>query len=645
MKLATIFGNHAVLQQGKNLPLWGTATPLARIAAKLGNVSAATVASDDGRFVLYFPPQCPGGPLELQVEDRTTHEILTLTDLHIGEVWLAGGQSNMAFRLGEEGHSGAEAIAAAKLPSVRFYEVPVTTYPSGRSEANGQWTLCSPASAAAFSAVAYYFAAKRSRDTGMAIGIIQAACGGTNIEAWLSRPALAGLPDYAAEQEQYEYNNCNPEIFTRFPDNRELFDREKRDCDCWRRLFPAMPENTGVRRDWHRPELDDASWERLVLPESWTMAGYNHAGVFWFRYTVDLPSEWQGKDLELSLGAVDKADITYFNGQEVGATGDGLEMRFWQELRSYPVPGRLVKAGRNGIAVRAASAVSICADGGLIGPAEKMFLRLKDNPDAVIPLTGEWRMRMECNLGTEGTEKMRVLGAGEPHSLHMMFDNLIAPVVPYAVRGALWYQGEANAICGAGRYRQLLVALIGDWRRWWAQREYDFLIVQLPGFQEPRQYNGLSTWAQLREAQESAARDAGVPPPITTIDCGDTFDLHPRNKRPIGVRLALAAAGKSVGPRFKHALRQGNRIQLYFDTFGSALAQRGDRLDGFVVADSDGVFRAANARITGRNTVDVFSPVIPEPDRVCYAWSNHPTMANLTDSDGLPAAPFRTECK
>jgi len=643
MKLATIFCDHAVLQQKKNIPVWGTATPLARIAGRLGNTEAVTVAGDDGRFRLYFPAQTPVGPLILEVQDLTSHEKVTLTDVYIGEVWLAAGQSNMELTLAGTGELGAATIAAADRPLVRFYVVPVTAYPSGRSEAGGTWTVSTPAAAGAFSAVAYHFAEQRQRDTGMAVGIIQAACGGTNIEAWLSRGALLRLNDYEAEVEQYDPAGCAPELFARYPDNRALFDRGQREVDFWKRRFLPLPENVGAERGWQRPDYDDSAWERMELPDSWTMAGYNHAGVFWFRLSIDLPSDWAGKDLELDLGAVDKGDITFFNGEFVGATGDGLEMQCWQEFRHYSVPGKLVKPGRNLLAVRAASAVSICADGGLIGPASKMWLRRRDKQGAAIPLAGVWKLKMEHDLGIDGAEKMRLLGAGECHSLHMMFDNLIAPVIPYAVRGAVWYQGEANAICGAGRYRSLLGGLIRDWRRQWAQREYDFLTVQLPGFQEPRLYSELSTWAQLREAQELATIDCGTPPPITTIDGGDIFDLHPKDKRPVGARLARAAAGQSTGPRAKTAVRHGHSLRVTFVTGGSALQVRGDRLDGFVIAGNDGVYQPAEARIRDSETVELTSASVPAPERVCYAWTNNPSMANLTDADGLPAAPFRLE--
>lgn len=643
LKLATMFGDHAVLQQGKTVPVWGQSQPLNRIACRLGNIMVNTVASDDGRFMVRFPAQPAGGPFVLQVDDLTSGETLSLHDLYIGDVWLASGQSNMEMKLRDTDDAGTAAVGATDLPLVRFYHVPLSTYPAGRREANGQWQVCSPATAGDFSAVAFHFAANRHQDTGAAVGILLAACGGTNIEAWLSRSALRQEADYAAELDVYDNASSRPDLFAAYPKNDDLFNRELREQRFFAELFPAMPENLGLQRGWQRTEFNDSDWEGMALPDSWTLAGYNHAGVFWYRLSVTLPDAWAGNDLELGLGAVDKADITYFNGEPVGATGDGVDMQYWLTRRHYRVPGKLVKAGRNVIAVRAVSAVSICADGGLIGPATAMKLAIKDRPETALSLAVEWRFRMEHNLGRDGAEKMRMLGAGEAHSLHMMFDNMIAPLLPYAVRGAIWYQGEANAICGAAHYRRLLGALITDWTHQWGQRDFAFLIVQLPGFQTPRLYSEKSTWAWLREAQTQAAADKGQPPPVVTIDCGDADNLHPLKKAPIGKRLALAAAGKSSGPRFRAMERNhdNNKLLLQFDTFGASLAVRGEKLGGFVMAGSDGVFHPARAWIKNRTTIEVCCTEVAEPHAVRYAWSNHPAMANLTDDNGLPAAPFR----
>jgi sialate O-acetylesterase len=403
-----------------------------------------------------------------------------------------------------------------------------------------------------------------------------------------------------------------------------------------------MPENAGACDGWQKPEYDDSNWKSMTLPDSWTLAGYNHAGIFWYRLNIDLPKSWDGKDLELGLGAADKSDITYFNGEQIGATGDdALDLCYWDKPRKYVVPGKWVRAGKNVIAVRVSSAVSICTDGGLTGPAEAMYVALKDQPKSAISLATDWRMKMEHNFGIEGADKMRLLGPGEAHSLHILFDNMISPLIPYAVRGAVWYQGEANAICTVGRYRDLLKTLIRDWQRQWGEYEMKFLVVQLPGYATPRLYSERSTWALLREAQMQATAETGQPPAICTIDCGDVTNLHPLNKELVGRRLAMSSAGK-YGPTFKTMMLEKSSLRLEFSTYGSALQVRGTKLDGFVVAGEDGVFHPAEAKVISENTVLVSCPQVKKPVAVRYAWSNNPSMANLINSEGYPALPFRT---
>jgi sialate O-acetylesterase len=639
LKLASVFTNHAVLQQGMTIPIWGMATPLARVECQLGDVHAMTVASEDGRFMLRLPPQKAGGPFILQVKDLSSGQVVKLEDIYIGEVWVASGQSNMELPLDATGDYARK----ADLPMIRFYQVPMTTYSNGRREANGEWQVCSPTNSGKFSAVAFQFAKFRQPEAGCAVGIIQAAVGGTNIEAWMSRSALLALPEYADEVMKYDSNICDPKLYAEYPQNEKMFDRGFRETEFFRKLFPTMPENAGAREGWQKPEYDDSKWESMTLPDSWTLAGYNHAGIFWYRLNIDLPKSWTGNDLELGIGVADKSDITYFNGEQIGATGDnGLDMCYWDKPRRYIVPGKLVQAGRNVIAVRVSSAVSICTDGGLTGPADAMFIALKDQPKSAISLAFDWRLKMEHDFGIDGADKMRLLGPGEAHSLHILFDNMISPLIPYAVRGAIWYQGEANAICTAGRYRELLTTLIRDWQTQWGELDMKFLVVQLPGYSTPRLYSERSTWALLREAQMQATTETDQPPAICTIDCGDPVNLHPINKGLVGKRLAMAVVGK-YSPTFKSMTLEKSSLRLEFNTYDSALKVNVEKLDGFVIAGDDGIFHPAMAKISSANTVIVSCPQVKKPVAVRYAWSDNPSMANLINSEGYPALPFRAK--
>lgn len=639
MKLMSLFSDHAVLQRGKTIPVWGWTAPDSKVQVTFGDLRMMSVSSPEGNFSLRLPPLPEGGPYELTVENLSTGKKMVCRDIFIGEVYLVSGQSNMEFSLsGSVSYEKTREEGKIRNRALRLFKVPVETYPGQRKNIPESWTVADDETAARFSAVGFYFGARLQEKTGLAIGIIQSTCGGTGAESWSSREALLQNPDWKDKVLEYDFLDTTPIFETLLPGTllpapgtaimKGIAER-----------FPAPPPNLGFDQGYADPELDDRAWDSLELPDSWTSAGFNHAGVFWFRKTVELPEHLAGKELVLSLGMVDKGDITYFNGEKIGATGDGIDMNFWNAQREYKVPARLVRAGKNLIAVRAASMVSIVMDGGLLGPAEKMKL---SGENFSLSLTGPWRMKMELNCGTEGAEFMHLCGPGESHTQHILFDNMISPLIPYALRGILWYQGEANAICQASQYRTLLSNMIRDWRFRWGQPSLDFIIIQLPGFLPPRSFCLHSQWALLREAQLQVALENGIPP-VVTLDWSDDIDLHPRNKKPVGERAASFAAalifGKNIpaSPIVKEVIANGSALQVRFDT-GSPL-----ELDpsprGWMLADAAGKIVEAVPKLIPPDAVEISDERIRIPQTLYYAWGNHP-IVSLRNAEGA-ASPFR----
>ncbi len=224
---------------------------------------------------------------------------------------------------------------------------------------------------------------------------------------------------------------------------------------------------------------------------------------------------------------------------------------------------------------------------------------------------------------------------------------MLMPVIPHAIRGALWYQGEGNA-GRAYQYRRLLPALIGGWRRAWGQGDFPFYIVQLPGYGPVSENAEQSEWAELREAQAAALAlpNTGL---VCTIDLGEPRNVHPRNKSEVGVRLYQLALARTygidveyAGPRFLSAKAEGNRMRVQFADIGTGLKSiDGGPLRGFAVAGEDRAFHKATALIDG-DTVVVESPEVPEPISVRYAWAASPSC-NLAGANGMPAWPFRSD--
>ena len=240
--------------------------------------------------------------------------------------------------------------------------------------------------------------------------------------------------------------------------------------------------------------------------------------------------------------------------------------------------------------------------------------------------------------------------ATNPNHYSTLYNGMIAPLMPYTVKGAIWYQGESNAD-RAYQYRKLFPAMIQDWRKAWGQ-EFPFLFVQLANYNprqpEPAESTGDSDWAELREAQLMTLSLPKTAMAVIT-DIGDAKDIHPKNKQDVGRRLALAALhmsyGKDIvcsGPVFEKLQVEGSTVRLQFKHVGSGLvAQGGGAIKGFAVAGSDKKFYAAEARIDG-NSVVVRSDQVEKPVGVRYAWANNP-LGNLFNKDGLPASPFRTD--
>jgi sialate O-acetylesterase len=228
-----------------------------------------------------------------------------------------------------------------------------------------------------------------------------------------------------------------------------------------------------------------------------------------------------------------------------------------------------------------------------------------------------------------------------------LYNGMIASILPYAIRGATWYQGESNA-GRAYEYRSLLLALIKDWRKAWNNPDLTFLIVQLAPFQKIEPEPQESAWAELREAQLLATTALPKVGLAVITDVGETNDIHPRRKQPVGARLALAARGLAYGenieysgPVYSEMNVEGNRVLLSFTHVDGGLTTRGGPLSGFTVAGKDRKFSNAIAQVQG-NKVVVWSSKVEHPVAVRYGWANYPVV-NLWNMAGLPATPFRTD--
>lgn len=264
------------------------------------------------------------------------------------------------------------------------------------------------------------------------------------------------------------------------------------------------------------------------------------------------------------------------------------------------------------------------------------------NPD-VIARHPEYATLVERRLQFEKKPTSRGINKQAGHLYHGM----LRPVIGYGIRGAVWYQGEANA-ARAHQYRTLFPRMIENWRNEWKQGDFPFYWAQLANFRETKIHPEPSSWAELREAQ-SMTRSLDNTGEAVIIDLGDPKDIHPRNKQDVGGRLALLALNRTYGrvtacesPRFRSISFAEGKATLRFDFVEDGLHSRGGRPTGFSVAGEDQVFHWASAEIVGKDTVLVSSPNVSKPVAVRYGWADNPVVT-LYNSAQLPMCPFRTD--
>lgn len=619
ISLPKLFNNDMVLQRDILIPVWGNATPNATIIAKLGKSKALTKADNGGKWLLHLPKFKAGGPYVLEItEAGKPNSTIKLNGILIGDVWLASGQSNMEMQVQQSKEASRE-IANANYPQIRFLVVEQDKQLQPQPDIHaGKWKVCDTSNIKPFSAVAYFFACKIHHDQNVPVGIIQSTWGGTPVEAWTSRDMLLTSPITKAKTLSNDTLKLGPENLVT-------------DSVSWARIWNIV-YNPQHNADKIIPakNYNDTDWSAVEMPKVLKDFGIGYyEGMVWLRKKITLPASFDQKDLTVNLGHPEMNYSLYFNGEEICKN-------IWNSnaTHSFTIPARLVQSGENIIAVRIAM---LWGGGGLNQPAEDLYIA-----DGVskISIAGKWLYKK--NLETAFPKILNY-----QYYPTVLFNAMINPIIPYGIKGFIWYQGEANA-GAAYDYRKLFPMLITDWRQRWHQGNLPFLFVQLANFMKTKPLPSESEWAELREAQTLtlAQPKTGM---ACTIDIGEANDIHPKNKQDVGNRLALIA-NKMVykqnviasGPTYKSYRKEGNRIRISFTNIGSGIATKdGKELKGFAVAGEDKEFYWATATIEG-NDVIVSCDKVANPVAVRYAWADNPEC-NLINSESLPAIPFRTD--
>jgi sialate O-acetylesterase len=630
--LPAIIGDNMVLQQGTKVRIWGSASPNENVTVTFQNKSSKAVAGAQGHWEVLMGPFKAGGPSELTVKGTN---VLTIKNVLVGEVWLCSGQSNMEWPL-MNAANGADAVAQANYPEIRLFTVEKRTSATPLDDVQGRWVVTTPAEAAHFSAVGYFFGRELYQRLKVPIGLIHSSWGGTPAEAWTSHEALLSSPELKPILDHYESS------LNALPQTKEAYARA---LAAWEEKNLYIDSgNKGEALGYANPATATDGWSKMDLPKQFETAGLLIDGAVWFRKTVDLPASWSGKDLALNLPPIDDYDTTYFNGTKIGATGRETPNSYMVP-RKYTVPGSLVHAGANTIAVRVFDSAGEGGFGGgpmSIGPAGS-------GESQVISLRGAWDYKVELALEPKHPDwstRPEAVGVSNQNNPSVLYNAMIAPLVPFAIRGVIWYQGESNA-GRAYQYRTLFPIMIRNWRSAWG-RELPFYFVQLANWHAHKAEPDESDWAELREAQLMTLREPQTGMAVI-IDIGDENDIHPRNKLDVGRRLAAWALAGTYhqkvipsGPLFERFTIEGDKVVRIKFKYGDGLKTiDGGPVKGFAIAGADRRFVWANARIEG-DTVLVWSPDVSKPVAVRYGWADNPVV-NLYNKAGLPASPFRTD--
>lgn len=631
LRLPSFIASDMVLQQQKVNRIWGWANAQQLVTVSFQHKTYAAFANSNGEWQVFLEPAVAGNAGTMVVKAGT--EEIELNNILIGEVWICSGQSNMEWKMNLCAETYKDEMKTAGNDHIRFVVLNKTFANTAQADVTleKKWSSINSSTIGECSAVAYWYAKKLYAELKVPIGLIVTSWGGTPAQSWTS---FEGLHDFS--------NYTTPYIEKVKP--LQLNDINKQKQELNEKFQKDMLEKAAFVKEVVKPDFDDSNWPEMYLPKQWEEQGFpTMDGIVMYRLAFSVDAADAGKEAELNMPAVDDMDSTYINGVFIGSTNQ------WDALRKYKIPAGVLKAGKNVLVIK----VQDDGGGGGLSAVEEKFNVTVNSKK--ISLAGKAKYNIIARLKdiTGGN------GAIE-HQPAVLYNAMIAPLLPLSIRGVIWYQGESNAdnLKDALEYKTLFPAMIKDWRNHWGRGDFPFLFVQLSSFGAVRAEPAECNWGFLREAQTKTLALPNTAMAVT-IDVGNPTNIHPQQKKEVGDRLAAGALnmvyGKtktlSSGPMLKNYTIQGNKVILEFSNTGSGLLIKGKQLKHFAIAGADKKFRWADAVING-NRIIVSNKTILKPVAVRYAWANSPVDANLYNKEvrpdgsvvqGLPAVPFRTD--
>lgn len=620
LKIAKVFTDHVVLQRQKPIPVWGWAKPNESVTLTFAGQKQTAQANQEGKWMVKFSPLEAGGPFTLEVQGSA--EKIALQDVLIGDVWLCSGQSNMEWTV-KQADNFSQEKKNADYPKIRhfFVEHEVTTQPQSDLK-TGEWKVCNSQNVGDFTAVGYFFAREVFQKTGVPIGLLHSSWGGSQVEGWISKEGMETFD----ELKPYAQN---------LPKNWQEADLRLEESIKEKLLGNAkVPISLADEQQYLKAGYDFSKWHTGNAIGQWDWQGiWAWRGNGFIAKTVEIPAEMIGEVTTLGLAESFSENQVYINGKLVFS---GI----LKGVRKIVVPANTWKSGSNSLMIKMNKTIEPSWYGvGMMGNADDLYV---SSDKQKVALGGSnWKLMPSFAEEHSFVHSSNNIGT-------YIYNGMIAPLLPFAIKGALWYQGETNA----GRsyqYRKSFPLLINDWRRLWND-EFPFYFVQLSSYGPYQNSNQGSGWAELREAQTMTLSLPKTGMAVTT-DVGNPKDIHPTNKQDVGKRLAAEALRNtyglnivSAGPMYSSVSFEKGKATISFKNIGTGLTLK-DKfgyLKGFEIAGEDKVFYYAKAEIQGDKVI-VYHPKGLKPASVRYAWADAPEDANLFNQEGFPACPFRTD--
>lgn len=652
LSVNSLFTDNMIIQQNAKLSVWGNAKSgsLIHVQSSWG-VKATTTTNFEGKWsVILNTPAADHEQHKLIISNENQTRVVQ--NILLGEVWLASGQSNMEMPLKgfnytkiKEVVEGADKeISEANFPEIRMFTVNRNIAFEQSDKLEGSWIESSPETVKEFSAVAYFFAKKLHLELNVPIGIIHSSWGGSPAESWTRLDYLKQVNGFQNTEDRLQIA-----LDPNSPYNKWLLDHE---FVLWDSLIEVdqMKWIKAKHKRFVLSEFEDSSWEKMNQTEiSQVFEKNDFNGIVWLRQKINFDKLPEG-NVTLDIGKTDDLYAVFLNGQLVA------RKEYWGEASSqYVIPKSIIKKGLNTIAIRF---IDVWGIGGLDADSNRGFYIENEK---IKSLEQSWRVNVVA-YQTNGDFYLLKQGIDEivypkpnrmphhPNSPTVLYNGMIAPLVPYAIKGVIWYQGESNE-SRAEQYSHLFPALIDSWRAAWNNPNMPFYYVQIApygGGSWGDNSNKKETGPELRESQMQTLtkNDVGM---VIITDLGDEKLIHPPKKKEVGERLALWAMAKNYnyddlvysGPVFRSVEFINNKALVSFEHAESGLFCPDSKIRYFELAGTDGQYYPAKAYIT-KNQVVVWAKKVPNPKKIRYAWKNY-VKVNLFNMEGLPASSFRSE--